>query len=147
MVHALQETWRLLKPDGVLVNILPVPEGYFIEVQYDGEIPFSERKRETLSEDVLRAETAINQVLDQGLFKKDKEDEFEFLTYSSSVSEVRGYWEEQNAYEVEAKAEDALAREEYIYAQAEEIMRELGAGAEIVIRERVQIALLRPLKE
>ncbi|NIM92935.1 MAG: hypothetical protein GTO18_04400 [Anaerolineales bacterium] len=146
MVHALEETRRLLKPGGVLVNILPVPEGYFIEVHHDGRILFSERKRETCNDDVLRAEAAIRQVLDRGLFAIDQKDEFDFLIYGSSVSELRAYWEEQNAYEVEPNAKDALARENYLNAQAEEIIAELGGGAEVVIRERVRIARLRPVK-
>jgi hypothetical protein len=143
MVHALEETRRLLKIDGVMVNILPVPEGYIIEVHHDGKILFSERKRETCSEDVLQAEAAIKQVLDRGLFVIDQEDEFEFRTYSSSVSEVRAYWEEQSAYEEE---KDMLAREEYLYARVEEILAELGEGAEVVIHERVRIARLSPVK-
>ncbi|MFC2037021.1 hypothetical protein ACFLYD_03485 [Chloroflexota bacterium] len=145
MVHALEETRRLLKLDGVLVNILPVPEGYFIEVHHDGRILFAERKRETLSEDVLRAEAAIKQVLDRGLFVIDQKAEFDFRTYGSSVSEVRAYWEEQNACEEEPKANDILAREEYLYAQVEEILDELGEGAEVAIRERVRIARLSPV--
>ena len=146
MVHALEEIRRLLKPDGVMVNILPVPEGYFIEVHHDGRILFAERKRETLSEDVLRAEAAIKQVLDRGLFVIDQKDEFDFRTYGSSMSEVRAYWEEQNAYEEEPKAKGILAREEYLYAQVEEILDELGEGAEGAIRERVRIARLSPVK-
>ena len=146
MVHALEETRRLLKLDGVLINILPVPEGYFIEVHHDGRIPFVERKRETFSEDVLQAEAAIEQVLYRGLFVIDQQDEFDFLTYGSSVPEVRAYWEEQNAYEEEPKAKDVLAWEEYLYAQAEQILKELGEGAEVAIRERVRIARLSPVK-
>ena len=146
MVHALEETRRLLKLDGVLVNILPHPEGYFIEVHHDGRILLSERKRETLSEAVLRAEAAIKRVLDRGLFVIDQKDEFDFLTYGSSVSEICVYWEEQSAYEEEPKAKDTLAREEYLYAQVDEILDELGEGAEVVFRERVRIARLSPVK-
>ena len=146
MVHALEEIWRLIKLDGVMVNILPVPEGYSIEVHHDGRIFFAERTRDTLSEDVLQAEAAIKQVLDQGLFIIDQEDEFDFRTYGSSVSEVRAYWEEQNAYEEEPKAEEMLAREETLYAQVEQLLDELGEGAEVAIHERVRIARLSPVK-
>jgi hypothetical protein len=145
MVHALQETRRLLKLDGVLVNILPVPEGYSIEVLHDGRFLFSERKRDTCDEDVLRAEAAIKQVLDRGLFVTVQKDEFDFLTYGSSVSEFRAYWEEQNTYKEEPKAKDIHEREEHLYAQVEEILDELGEGAEVAIRERVRIARLRPV--
>ena len=112
----------------------------------DEKTLFAERKRETLSEDVLRAEAAVKQVLDRALFEIDQKDEFDFRTYGSSVSEVRAYWEEQNAYEEEPRAKDVLAREEYLYAQVEEILDELGEGAEVVFRERVRIARLSPVK-
>jgi hypothetical protein len=62
------------------------------------------------------------------------------------VSELRAYWEEQNAYEEEPKAKEILAREEYLYAQVGEILNELGEGAEVVFRERVHIARLSPVK-
>jgi hypothetical protein len=129
-----------------MVNILPVPEGYFIEVHHDGRVLFAERKRDTCSEDILRAEAAIKQVLDWGLFVIDKEAEFDFRTYGSSVAEVRAYWEEQNAYEEEPKAEDMLAREEYLYAQVDQILDERGEGAEVAIYERIRIARLSPVK-
>jgi hypothetical protein len=146
MVHALEETRRLLKLDGVMVNILPVAEGFFIEVHHAGKVLFSERKRETPSENVLRAEAAIQQVLYRGLFVMDREDAFEFRTYGSSVPEFRAYWEEQGAYEEAPKAEELLAREATLYAQVEEILDKLGEGAQVVFRERVRIARLSPLK-
>ncbi len=146
MVHALQEIRRLLKPDGVLVNILPEPKGSFIEVHHEGRILFAERKRETSCEDVLQAEAAIKQVLDRGLFVIDRKDEFDFRIYGSSVPEVRAYWEEQSAYEEEPKEEEIPAREEYLYARVEELLDELGGEAEVAIRERVRIARLGPVK-
>jgi hypothetical protein len=146
MVHALEQIRRLLKLDGVMVNILPAPEGDFIEVHHDGRVLFSEPKRAALSENVLRAEAAIEQVLDRGLFVIDQQDEFEFRTVSSSVSEIRAYWEEQSAFHEEPKEKEVLAREGYLYAQVDEILDDLGVGAEIVFRERVRIARLSPLK-
>jgi hypothetical protein len=146
MVHALEETRRLLKLEGAMVNILPVAEGPFIEAHHDGRILFSECKREIPSENVLRAEAAIQQVLDRGLFVTDQEDAFEFRTYGSSVSEFRAYWEEQSAYEEEPQAEELLAREAYLYAQIEQILDELREGAQVVFRERARIARLNPVK-
>ena len=146
MVHALEETRRLIKRGGVMVNILPVAEGYFIEVHQDGRTLFSERKRDTPSENVLRAEAAIKQVLDRGLFVIEQKEEADFRTYGSSLPEVRVYWEEQNAYDEEPKAKELLAREESLYAQVEQMLDELGGGVEIVFRERVRLPRLSPLK-
>lgn len=146
MVHALEEIRRLLKPEGVLVNIVPVPEGYFIEAHLKGKTHFSEPNRYTLSEDVLQADAAIEQILERGKFLMDKNDEFEFLTYGSSVSEMLAYWEEQSAFEDEPPADELPTREDTLYAQVEELLDELGDGAEVVIRERVRIARLVAVK-
>lgn len=146
MVHTLKETRRLIKRDGVMVNILPYAEGLFIEVHHDGRVLFAERERETPSESVYQAEAAIKHVLDQGYFVIDQKDEFDFRTYCSSVSEVRTYWEEQDAYKEEPKAKDVFEREEYLYAKVAEMLDEHREGAEVVFHESVRIARLSPVK-
>jgi hypothetical protein len=146
MVHALEQIRRLLKPDGILVNILPVPEGSFIEAVQNGKVLFSKRKRENWSEDVLEAEAALKQVFDRELFVLDQQEEFDFLTYGSSVSELRAYWEEQDGYEQPCDDEAHVARVEELYAQVDDVMQASGPGAEVVTHERARIARLRPVR-
>ncbi|NIS82919.1 MAG: hypothetical protein GTO14_22580 [Anaerolineales bacterium] len=145
MVHALEEIRRLLKPGGMLIDIHPVPEGYFIKALQGDRILFAERKRETCCEDVLYAEDALAEVVERDLFAVERRAEFDFLTYASSVCELRDYWEELNAFEADTKDEAVIAREEELYAQVEEIMQAAGAGVEVAIHERVRIARLRPV--
>jgi SAM-dependent methyltransferase len=146
MVHALEEIHRLLKPGGILIDIHPVPEGYFIKALQGDRILFAERRREPCSEDVLHAEDALAECVERNLFAVDRRAEFDFLTYASSVRELRDYWEELNAFEDEPKDEAIITREEDLYAQVEEIMQASGAGAEVAIHERVRIARLRPVR-
>lgn len=146
MVHALEETWRLLRLDGALVNIIPSPEAHILEVHHDGNVHFAERARETLHDGVLYAEAAVEKVLDRGLFVIDQGDVFDFMTYGASVSEVRMYLDEQTSFLEEVKAEELLTREELLYAQVEGIMHELGEDAEFAIHESVRIARLCPSK-
>jgi SAM-dependent methyltransferase len=145
MVHALEEIRRLLKPDGRLIDIHPVPEGYSIKALQGNKILFAERKRETCSEDVLHAEDALAESVERDLFTVDRRAEFDFLTYASSVHELRDYWEEINAFDDGPKDETIIAREEYLYAQVEEIMQKAGTGAEVAIHEKVRITRLRPV--
>lgn len=145
MDHAFEEIRRLLKPAGFLIDIHPIPEGYFIEVNQGGKVLFSERKRETCSEDVLHAEDALERAVERGLFTVETSDEFDFLTYGSSVSELRAYWAELNAYEKGSKDEALVAREEDLYAQVENLMKVSGAGVEVAIHEKARIARLRPV--
>jgi SAM-dependent methyltransferase len=146
MVHALEEIHRLLKSDGILIDIHPIPEGYFIKALQGNKILFAERKRETCSEDVFHAENALAESVERNLFSVDRRAEFDFLTYASSVRELRDYWEELNAFDDTPKDEAIIAREEDLYAQVEEIMQASGAGVEVAIHERVRIARLRPVK-
>ena len=146
MVHALEEIHRLLKPDGILIDIHPVPEGYFIKALQGDRILFAERKRETCSDDVLHAEDALVEIVEHDLFTLERRAEFDFLTYASSVQELRDYWEELNAFEHDPQDEAINAREENLYAQVEEIMLASGVGAEVAIHERARITRLRPVR-
>ena len=148
MVHALEEIRRLLKPGGILVDIHPAPEGASIEVYQDGRLLFSERRRETCSEDedVLHAEKALAQAVERELFVVEKRAEFDFLRYASSAGELSAHWEELWAYEEQPEVEDLTLLDENLYAQVEEILQASGAGAEIAVNERVRIARLRPMR-
>jgi SAM-dependent methyltransferase len=146
MVHALEEIHRLLKPDGMLIDIHPIPEGYLIKALTGDRIFFAEPKRHTCSEDVLHAEAALAESVDRHLFTVDRSAEFDFLTYASSVRELRDYWEELNAFEDDPVDEASIAREEDLYAQVEEIIQNSRPGVEVAIHERVRVARLRPVK-
>lgn len=145
MVHALEEIHRLLKPDGVLIDIHGHPEGEFIEAYRGEKRLFRERIRETCSENGLHTEQALAQVVERGLFILDRREEFDFLTYASSVPELRAYWEELEAYWPEDEV--IAARQEVLYAQVDEIMQTSGAGTEVATYERAYITRLRPIRQ
>ncbi len=145
MVHALEEIRRLLKPDGVLINILPDSEGSLIKALQGGRILFAERRRETCDEDELHAEEAVAQVVEQDLFVVDRSAEFDFLRYATSVRELRACWKEEWAYDDSPREEAVVAREEYLFAQVEEIIQMSGAGAEAAIHSKARITRLRPV--
>jgi hypothetical protein len=147
MVHALEEIHRLLKPDGLCLDIHPIPEGYLIKVLQGETILFAEPRRETCSEDVIQAQQAIAQVVERGLFKIERSDEYDVLTYASSVRELRAYWDEQNSYDDRPADEAVIAREENLYDQVEEIMRNSGESSKVAIHEKAVIARLKPLRQ
>ena len=144
MVHALETIHTLLKPDGALIDIHPVPEGYLIKVFQGGQTLFAERKRDTLSEDVLAAEEAIAIVLKRGLYTLEKAEEIDYLTYSSSTNELQEYWAEQSSFDDRPVDAAIATREEQLFALADQIMQRAGDEAQVAIHERAKIALLRP---
>jgi hypothetical protein len=145
MVHALEEIRRLLKSDGVLINILPASEGSLIKALQGGKILFAERRCEICDDDELHAEDAVTQVVEQDLFVVDRSAEFDFLRYASSVRELRACWEEEWAYDDSPRKEAEVAREEYLFAQVEEIMQTSGAGSEAAIHSKARITRLKPV--
>lgn len=145
MVHALEEMRRLLKPDGILIDIHPIPEGAFIEVVQGDSRLFSERKRVSYSEDVIQAEKALEEVIARKLFAVERRAKFDFLTYAPSVRELRDYWEDYDMFDDEPKDEAILARQEELYAKADQILQASGSGAQVATHEQANITRLTPL--
>jgi hypothetical protein len=146
MVHALEEIQRLLNPGGLLVDIHPAPELTSIRVYDNGEILHEEPFMETGEEDIIRAESALAEVVERGLFAVGKAHEFDFQTYASSVDELRDYLELMNAYDDCLMNEAAALREQDLAARVEKILRKSGEGAEVAYYERAKITLMRPVK-
>ena len=144
MVHAFEEIRRLLRRDGILINILPFPEGEIIKVFQGDRLLFAEPKRDSDSEDVLAADEAVEQVVERGLYLIERSEEFDYLTYGSSVEELRAYWARYEAYNENFKEKEALLEE--LYTRAEDIMRAAGPGTEVATYERTRITRLKPVR-
>jgi SAM-dependent methyltransferase len=143
MVHALEEIHRLLRPGGMLIDIHPQQEAPLLKVVRSGRLLFSEPVPGHDAEDYRRADEAVARVVRRGLFALERTAEFDFLTYAGSVSEMRKYLEESNAYEEPAKDRRRAAKEAELAARVEQVMRTGGRGAKVVHDERTRINRLR----
>ena len=147
MVHALQEIHRLLKSDGRLLEIHPVHESPLIKVYRGNTVLFVEPYPGYDYEDDLRhAEDALVQVIQHRLFVIERSNEFDLITYASSVAELRDYWAKAGAYDDSPKDEEVEARMAEAYTRVEEIMRAAGEGAEVTLHERARITRLMPMR-
>jgi hypothetical protein len=146
MVHALEEIHRLLRPAGSLIDIHPVLEAPLIEVYQGPQVVFAEPSPDYFGEDYRQAEHALAQVVSRGLFVIERSGEFDFLTYGSSVAELRDFMAKANAYDDSPKDESAVAAEEELYARVDELMQASGEQAEVVYHERARIARLKPVR-
>jgi hypothetical protein len=143
MVHALEEVQRLLKPDGCLIDIHPLIDEQFIEVHKGGKIVFSEPVPEYYSDDLRQAEDALAHVIQRQLFNVERSLAFDFLIYSSSVTELQIYIDEANAYDESSMDEAREVWTSELASRVEEAMRAIGEGAEVVYRERATISKLK----
>lgn len=145
MVHALEEIRRLLVPGGALIDIHPVPHWLFLRAVHHETVLAEEPRAQTYIQDVLDAEQALTEAVQRGLFVVEQTGEFDFLTYASSVDELRAHWNQINAYEESADDEATLIEKERQYARFHAILRAAGEGAQIVDCERARITRMRPV--
>ena len=141
MVHALEKIRRLLTPSGRLIDIHPSGERPSIEVRRDRQVTTAAVVVGWLQEtddfiEYAQAGAALAQAVERGWFAAGRRGAFEFATCASSVSELRAYLAQE--------WQDAVIQDD-VAARAEEQLARLGGEAELIVRERVLIARLRPV--
>jgi SAM-dependent methyltransferase len=144
MVHALEETHRLLRPDGVLIDIHPARDAPLVEVHADGRIVVTETYPRAHGDDIVQAEEALAEIVRRRVFAEEAFRAFEFMTYGSSVAELRAFFEEVGAYDTSPIDGQIAARRDAMYARVEEVRRRTGKRAEIGFRESTRMSRLVP---
>ena len=92
---------------------------------------------------IKHADQALQQVVQRGLYLIEGTEQFEVIAYASSAGELQDYWAKYEAYNDEPKDDVIVARQNDIYAQANEIMKNAPL-AEISYHETVRITRLIP---
>jgi hypothetical protein len=69
---------------------------------------------------------------------------FEFMTYRSSVAELRAFFEEAGAYDPSPMDDQVAARRDAMYARVEEVRQRTGKRAEIGFRKPTCMSRLVP---
>ena len=147
MVHALEKIHRLLKPNGVLIDIHPVSEPSPIEIYQAGNVdPVGLLSVRQWCFEFEQADIAIAEITQCGMFKMERHTLFDLPTHYTSAAELGIDLKES----VEVFARDAqaaiepIAHIEVLTARAEELMRAAGSDAELIVHERTHIRRLRP---
>jgi|SRR3990172_7082800 len=137
MVHALEKIYRLLKPDGILIDIHPPPEPSSIDVRIGEQAHAAGWLRETDDYgDYEAADEALATIVARRLFAVERRGTFSFLTHVDTLAELRNYLTEE--WE-NASIDDVTA------ARIEELMSTPERDKEIILRESVRIARLAPI--
>ena len=147
MVHALEEIHRLLKPNGVLVDIHPVSEPSSIEIHQAGKVDLvGQLSVRQWCFEFEQADLALAEITQRGMFIMERKALFDLPTYYESTAELGADLKES----VEIFARDAqaaiepLPHIEALTERAEELMRAAGSDAELIVHERTHISRLRP---
>jgi SAM-dependent methyltransferase len=145
MVPALEEAHRLLRPDGTVIDIHPVPNTAEVEVHRAGEVVFAEPASASDGEGERHADAALATVVARGLFVAERRSEFDFRVYASSPRELRDFLAEADAHARQDGRETSDAYETELYERAERMIAAGATGAEIAYHERGRITQLRPV--
>lgn len=137
MVHALEHIRQLLRIEGTLIDIHPSGEPPTIEVRIGLQTTVVGQMRETDDfVEYAQADDALAQAIQRGLYAVEREGVFQFATCANSVAELRGY--------LAKEWKDAIL-DESVAARADELLRAPASGGELIVREQVCIARLRPI--
>ena len=93
MVHALSESWRILKAGGRLIDLRPYRSEWYVElISKDNPILAGKfiGKEEGLTDDDM-SDKAISEVIRRGLFKKENKEFFDYSYYWDSFDQMFDY--------------------------------------------------------
>ncbi|MGH2727188.1 MAG: hypothetical protein ACRDKS_09460 [Actinomycetota bacterium] len=131
-----------------MIDIHPVEESLPVEIHQDGRVELvGELTVPQWCTDFRRADEALAEVTQRGLFAVEEHRLFDSLTHYGSVAELREALREsidRFSRGAESAAEAGPPAEE-IVTRADEKMRGAVHGAELVVRERTHISRLRPI--
>ena len=96
MVHALEEIWRVLKPNSILIDLRPVVTGPQFELLTDAGPESAGKINDAghLVED-RAGDAALQDLIERGLFMRDTETDFKFAFYWDSVGSMEEYVDEK----------------------------------------------------
>ena len=147
MVHALEEIHRLLKSNGVLIDIHPVSEPLPIEIHQTGKVdPVGRLSVRQWCFEFEQADIALAEMIQRGMFTMERNALFDLPTHYASAAELGTDLKES----IEIFARDAqaaiepLPHIEALTVRAEELMQAAGSDAELIVHERTYISRLRP---
>ena len=93
MVHALKEIWRVLVPNGQVIDLRPVSENAPVEVVDGDRVLFAGRRidcAEGIADDVAANEAMAAAVNAEWFFRENTET-FEYISYWDTPDEMKAF--------------------------------------------------------
>jgi hypothetical protein len=137
MVHALDEIQRVLKRDGILIDLRPVEANWSVEVSSSAGYQVAGRLSDLpiAIEDDEAAFGTMREVESLGWFVREKEQEFAFFYYWDTPSEMKEF--------METEWDDFEKMEESVYHAAQSLWTSANADAKLRVRVNMLISLWR----
>lgn len=139
MVHALKEAWRVLVPQGTMVDVRPLSLDVPLEIVYKGgcepagmvdmspDLPFD-----------IAADKAIENVIDDGFYKEIYKEQFDFAFYWQTIKGMQEDLKENWEGEVN------IAKE--VWANAKQIIKQRHPQTRIRLGMQMKLAIYKKLE-
>lgn len=134
MVHALDEIRRILKPNGILIDLRPLEDSWSVEVISSAGWQVSGRLSDQavgLADDEA-ANQAMREVQSRGWFLQKKSGEFPFFYYWDTPSAMKEYIDEEWA--------DFEKLDDDLYQKVKSMWAVANADARARVRVKMHIA-------
>jgi hypothetical protein len=134
MVHALQETRRVLAPGGILIDLRPVGDNWPVELVTGRETREAGRVSDLPlgREDDAAANAAMEHAAQDRLFQRQQEEFFPFHYYWDSPSDMQKY--------VEEEWQDFIGIDEPVWKSIRSLWAVANADARLRVRVKMLIA-------
>jgi SAM-dependent methyltransferase len=134
MVHALDEIRRVLKPNGILIDLRPVEDHWSVEVASIQEIKVAGLLTDMPigKADDEAAFRAMREVESRGWFAREHDEEFAFFYYWDTPSEMKEF--------METEWEDFEKLEDNVFKAAQSAWAVANAEAHVRVRVKMLIS-------
>jgi len=138
MVHALHEVHRVLKPDGILVDLRPAAVHRRVGVVCKGSYRQLGSMREKFDDD-LAANRAVAQILLEGLFITEWRRRFDCQRLMATMDEFRAWIDEFVQL-------SSLPSHDWLIEEVEHALEQACGKTEIVVRGPLVMRVLRKME-
>src|SRR4030067_285792 len=135
MVHALSEAHRVLKPNGLLLDLRPGPKHRRVGISRRGRWRAVGATRESFEDD-RAANAAVARVLRQGLFRRERRMKFDLYRYMNTLEDFRAWIDEF------VKLGD-LPSHDWLIERVEHALHEERGQAKIAVRGPLEMRVMR----
>ena len=138
MVHALTEAQRVLKPDGILIDLRPTHKHRRAGLGMGKDWQMVGVMREDFADD-LAADHAVTQVVRSGLFQRELLISFDLDRVMDTLQDFHTWLTEFNV--------NQLPSHEWLYQKVERALARKRTNAKITVRGSMRLGVMRKLKE
>ncbi len=136
MVHALRQAWRVLKADGILIDLRPGPVHRRVRIRGAGHSPVIGTMRERFEDDYA-ADRAVAEVVRRGFFKIQRRVRFQCNRTMDTLPEFRDWLND-------VVTQDGLASHEWLFQKVKRAIVTRGKG-KIVVEGPLDLRVLKKL--